>query len=334
VKSLAVIELKMGKASDASKRFDEALSQSAGNAELLLWSAVAASASGDDAKAAKTIAEGLSAAGNDEIALYDLAETFLRRSALSVAANLYQRVNDTLPTETQFDHFSYLHLAAYYGFTGRDGEAAALLEAKKKSFEYAEVEILVPAEVEYLIEYYKGRAAVAAGEAKKGADILRDAAAKFPDGIVADGEIVKALEAAGDTKEADGVYYLVSRRLKDRMASSPEKHQAYYNFALFVASSGRKDEDGLRACEMALALAPLRPEYLGVQAALLSALGRDEDALVPVQRAMVLVSAPRWVEPFQFDEFTWLRLEILRKLGRPLPKAFTTLPAPATAPPE
>jgi tetratricopeptide (TPR) repeat protein len=328
LKPLAIVELKAGAVRDAGKHIDEALSQSKGNPELILWSAVQASAAGGEALAAKRLSAGLEAAGSDEVQLYDLAEGFLRSGALSVSAALYRKINKTYPTESMFDQFGYLHLMAYYGFTGRDAEAAKIIEDAKKSFEYADVELLTAQETDYLIGYFKGKAAIRAGDVTGGVNILRDTAVRMPDGAVADGEIVKALDAAGRSDEADGVYSIVSKRFNDAIASSPEKYEAYHNLALFVAASGRADKEGLDACEWALRLAPLRPEYLATKAALLENAGKYAEALVAIERATVLVLAPRWAEPAQFDEFIFRRMEILGKMGRPVPAAFMRLPEP------
>ena len=332
LKSLGVLTLKSGQAAAASEYFAAARAASPADVEPIFWSAVAASAAGDDSKASALLAEGLAAAGENEVALYDLAEKLLRRCAVSAAVSLYRKINAICPSDSQFDLFSALNLATYYGSEGRDAEAAALLSSYRRAFEYSDVTVLTSQECDYLVAWFRGRAAAAAGDTDGAAAILRDAALAYRTGVIADGELVRVLDAAGRTEEADGVYSICIRRFKERLASSPEDHAACFDLALFVATSLRKDAAGLDACEWALRLAPLRPEYLGLKAALLSNLGRYEDALAPVQRTMVLVTAPRWVEPGQYVEWALLRLEILKKTGRPLPDAFTRLPEPETPP--
>ena len=328
---LAALELKAGLAA-ASKHLDEARSLYPSDARFILWSAVAASAAKDDSKAVGLLAEGLKAAGEDEVALYDMAERFLRRGALSVAALVYRRINEVYPKDSMFDMFSVLHLASYYGLIQRYKEASEILKANRMVFEYAEVGVLTTPECDYIGECFAGLAAIKAGDSAAGLDILRNAAARFPRGLVADGEIVKALDAAGKKEEADGVYAIVSRLLNEAIGKEPEKAEAWYNLAFFVAAAGRKNDEGLRAAQWALRLAPLRPDYLATRAAILEVFGKYDEALVAIQRAMVLVSVPRWMDPGEYDEMMWRRLDLLEKTGKAVPAAFRRLPGPATAP--
>ena len=328
----AVIELESGDAAKASARLGQARAKAGDTAEILLWSAVAASAGKDEAKAGELFAGGLAAAGSDEVALYDLAEKFLRRGAFSVAAALYRRINDVYPSESQFDIFSWLHLAAYYGFIDRNGDAALVLDQARRPIEYSDVEVMTRAEVEYLVGCFRGKAAIGRGDFEGGVNILRYAAVRLPDGIAADGEIVKALAAAGKNDEADGAYAISERYFRDKVAAAPESGEAYANLAMLRAVSGRDLDKGLKSCDWALRMSPLRPEYLNTRAALLGGLGRYDEALVDVERAIAIISQPRWVEPLLFDDLMWRRLDMLEKLGRPRPAAFRTLGEPPTAP--
>jgi len=331
LEALAVEELKTGAPAEGFKRLDEARAAAGDKPELVLWAAVAASASGLDAEAARLLSKGLSTAGDEEEALYDLAEKFLRAGALSVSSALYRKINDVYPTDSQFDVFSYLHLAAYYHMTNRNNLAAGIMDRARHPIEYSDVEIMTPQEVDYFRAYFRGMAAIRGGDLDAGVAILSDAAAAFPAGLAAQGEVVHALDAAGKKDRADGVYSMVMRDLLGKIAASPEDHAAYNSRAFFGETAGRNLEGALEAVNMALAISPLRPEYLDTKTAILLDLGRFDEALVNQDRMIALISAPRWAEPILFDLAAWRRLDILEKLGKPMPASLRQLPEPATA---
>ena len=326
-KALGIASIFLGRAAEALPRLTAAADIDP-SAENLLWLSVAASAAGDDAAAGGYLARGLSAAGDDETALYDLAERFLAANVPSVSAALYRKILAVLPKHTMFDLWGRLHLAACYNLSGDNTAAADVIEEGKKAFEYSDIEGPAPQEVDYMVSYYKGLAAFDRGDINSGADILRDASAIFPKGIITEAALVMRLDEAGARDDADGVYALVSKRLRDAVAQRPEDASAWHDLAVLAVVSGRSTPEGLRAAEWALRLSPFSPDYLDTKAALLYASGRYGEALTAENRAIVMLSAPRWAEAGTIDRCIWRRIEILRKLGTPIPEACLRLPAP------
>lgn len=346
--ALAEAEVKLGLASEASGHLRQALAARPGDAELTLWSAVAAAATPKTAEAESTdsavavertddaaalLARGLAAAGESETALYDMAESFMRKGAPSVSAALYRKILTVLPIDSQFDIFSRLHLAVYYHKTGRGNLAANMMERVKRPIEYSDVQPLTSQEIDYLAMFFRGASAIEAGDLEEGVKALRNAAAFYPDGIIADGYVVRALDGAGRADEADGVYRIVMGRMADRVNSASEDAGAHGGLASFVEASGRNDAAGLDAAEWALRLSPLRPEYLDIKAALLARAGKYDDALRTIDRAIALTATSRWSEPGVFDEYVWRRLDILERAGKPWPAAMRALPEPSAVQP-
>ncbi|MCD6404286.1 MAG: hypothetical protein J7M19_00500 [Planctomycetes bacterium] len=323
---LAELEMRLGRLGDAQGRLAVARLQSPQDVDVLIFSALACAEAHLTDKFRTYLKRALASAGDSEIVLYDLAEKYLRKGIPSVASAIYVKITSIYPADSQFDMFSYLHLASYYHLSGRNQKAASIMKRARRPAEYGDFSIITMQEVDYWVAFFEGLAAIDAGDSSAGIAVLRDAAASSPVSVAADANIVGALERAGKTEEADAVYDLVAGRLKRRIASSPEDADAYNNFAVFSAMCARSTHEALKYSKLALALAPLRPEYLDTKAALLMALGRYEEGLKTEQRAIILVSSPRWAQPSLFMQFVWQRLDALEKTGRPVPEAFRRLP--------
>ncbi len=323
---LAELEIRLGRVGDAKGHLAAARLQSPRDADVLILSALACAEANLPGKSRAYLDRALDAAGTSEIALYDLAEKYLRKGIPSVASAIYSKITSVYPADSQFDMFSYLHLASYYHLSGRNQKAASIMKRARRPAEYGDFNLITTQEVDYWVVFFRGLAAIDAGDLSTGIVTLRDAAASYPVSMAADARIVCALENAGRAKEADAVYNLVAGRLKRDIASSPEDADAYNNFAVFSAMCARGAKEALKASNMALALAPLRPEYLDTKASLLMELGRYQESLKIQERAIVLVSSPRWAEPSLFMQFVWHRLDALEKTGSRVPEAFRRLP--------
>ncbi len=321
IAELARTELMLGRPGDAAAHAEVGLVWHSGDARLPFWLALAQAANGRCEEADATLARALEGAGKDETALYDLAEEFMRKGALSLAAAVHERIVATLPNESQFDIFSCLNLAAYYFHLERYGDAERVMRLASGPMEFGDVDILAPHESAYWTAIFAGMKTIAGGDAEEGLTRLRGAAADFPAGVIADALVVRQLRKAGRAEEAQAVYVLVSKRLEDAIAAKPENARAYNDIALFEATSETDAERGLRYADLALSLEPLRPEYYDTKSALLLQLGRYEDALISANRAISLLSSPRWSEPGFLISLIRRRLEIIRKMGVKVPDA-------------
>lgn len=329
---LAEVEMHMALAADAEAHLAAARLQEPRNPDVLFWSALSASEAGNTPRSAEYIKGALDAAGDSEVPLYDMAEKYLRRSVPSVAAAIYEKIISIYPADSQFDVFCYLNLSSYYHFTGRNALAAEIMARAKRPLEYGDFNLMTPQEADYWVAIYSGLGKIDSGDSDAGIAMLRDAAAVFPIGVVADAFVVKCLDDSGAAAEAEAVYNLLARRLKENIAEAPENADAYHDFALVAALSGRGTQTALKYCRMALALAPLAPEYLHTRSVLLFRLGRYDEALTANERAMALISAPRWAEPGFFLHLVWQRLDTLEKTGAVVPGVFRELPKPEAPP--
>ena len=331
LESLAVAQVFSGDSAGALATLKSVPAEPSPSPSVLLWSAVAADASGDSREAAALLAEGLAAAGDDETTLYDLAERFLRAGAPSVSARLYAKVLSVLPKDTMFDLYSRLHLAAHHSLSGRNAESARLIGDGRRAFEYSDIDVLVSQEVEYLVSYYAGLALIEEGKRDEGISKLRDAAAIFPLGVIADGEVVRQLAAAGRAEEADALWALLRKRFEAAVAAAPEKHEAWFDLAVVCHAAGRDFDRGLEAAKWAVRIAPLRAEYMDMEAALLFDLKRNDEALLSENRAIAMMSGLRWAEAGLIDGYVRRRLDILRALGVPAPARSCLSPTPSPA---
>jgi len=319
---LAETELFLGLAAPAAARFEVALLWNENDVEIMFWSALAEKAAGRDEKAAALLTKALRAAGDDENRLYEMAEIFLRRGALSLAGVIYERILALYPRESQFDVFASLHLAQYYMLVGKNDKAAEVLKRAKKPMEFGDVDILAPHEADYWIAIFTALGQLESGNLDAGLDRLRDAAARYPIGMAADALVVRELQKAGRSDEAAGAYALVLRRLIAALGNDPEDADAYHSIALLAAISQRDTKAGLGYCQWAMDMKPFTAEYYDTQAALLYSAGRYDKALVSQNRAIDLVTSQRWVEAGAFAPMAWRRLDILEKLGLKPPRAY------------
>ncbi|MHC4711884.1 MAG: hypothetical protein ACYTAN_01260 [Planctomycetota bacterium] len=325
VAALAQAELMLNQPGAAVAHLEVGLVWHRDDTRLLLWLALAQATKGLGKQADSTLERALALAGENETALYDLAEEFLRKGALSISSALYERIISVYPADSQFDIFSRLNLASHYFHRERYEDAARVMRQAARPMEYGDVDLLTPQESAYWIAIFAAMAEIERGGADEGIRRLRAAAADFPLAAVADALVVKELGNAGRTEEARAVYTLVSKRLESAIGKKPENGQAYNDLALFEAISETDAENGLKYCEWALTLEPLRPEYYDTRSALLMQLGRNEDALIAVNRAVSILSSPRWGEPGFLISLIWRRLEILREMDIEVPGAFISL---------
>jgi len=323
---LAECELLSERAPQAAGRLEVALVWNEDDARLLLWLAAAAKAAGRDGQAADALERALAAAGEDEVALYDLAEELLRRGVPSAAAAIYEKILSVYPKDSQFDIFSCLQLAVLHFASGRNSEAARAMQRAARPMEFGDVSILTPQETRYWSAIFEALARIDAGALEDGLRRLRNAAAEFPPGVAADAILVEQLDKAGRTDEASGVFALSARRLEGAVNAEPENARLYHEMALLSALSGRELEEGLRYCQWALTQKPLMAEFMDTKAALLIRLGRHEEALRSSERAMALATATRWAPPAISMTFALRRLEALEGTGVPVPAAFRELP--------
>jgi len=323
---LAECELLTSRAAPAAQRLEVALVWHENDARLLFWLSAAQAAAGAEMEAREALSRALEAAGEDETALYDLAEEFLRRGVPSVSGAIYEKILSVYPRESQFDIFSCLQLSALHYANEDYAAAAAVMKRAAEPMEFGDVSVLAPQESRYWISIFEAMHQIRTGALEEGITRLRNAAAEFPTGVAADAVLVSVLDEEGRGDEAAGVFALSRRRLRDAVNAEPEEARRYHEAALLAALSGRALEDGLRYCEWALVLKPLMAEFMDTKAALLLQLDRPQEALACSERAMALATAARWGPPATAMTFALRRLEALRGTGVEVPEAFTRLP--------